>query len=152
VALLRQRGGIVSTRELRQLGIDQTMLELYRDYGALQAVRQGWHCSPRLPKVIRLAWRLGGPLACVSALDLHQATEAGIAISAASVPQPLHIVVPANTPRLPSPALIARRWAVAMPREPVIHWSTADFFSGNRQAVSRAVALRQTDHCAALRA
>ncbi len=141
----------MSTRELRQLGIDQTTLELYRDYGSLQAVRQGWHCSPRLPDVIRLAWRLGGPLACVSALDLHQAKEAGIAISAVSVPQPLHIVVPANTPRTPRPALIARRWGIAMPCNPVIHWSTADYLSGDRQAVSRAVALRQADHCSALR-
>ena len=150
VSLLRRRGGIVSTRELRELDIDPTMLELYRDYGSLQAVRHGWHCSPCLPDVIRLAWRLGGPLACVSALDLHHAKQAGIAISTASVPQPLHIVVPTNTPRVASPALIARRWGIAMPDKPVIHWSTADFRSGDRQAVSREVALRQADRCAAL--
>ena len=142
----------MSTRELRRLGVDQTMLELYRDFGSLQAVRQGWHCSPRLPDVLRLAWRFGGPLACISALDLHHATQAGIAISAATVPQPLHIVVPTNTPRIPSPTLSARRWGIALPREPIIHWSTADFLSGDRQAVSRAVALRQADRCAALRA
>lgn len=138
----------MSTRELRRLGVDQTMLELYRDFGSLQAVRQGWHCSPRLPDVLRLAWRFGGPLACVSALALHHACQADIAISAASVPQPLHVVVPANTPRIPSAALIARRWQIPVPQEPVIHWSTADFVSGNRQAVSRVVALQQADRCA----
>ena len=74
-----------------------------------------------------------------------------MAITAVSVPQPLHLVVPTNTPRVPSPALIARRWSIALPSEPVIHWSTADFHSGDRQAVSRAIALRQADRCGALR-
>ena len=146
-SLLHLRGGIVSTRELRELGVDQTTLELYRDYGALQAVRQGWHCSPDLPSVLRLAWRFGGPLACVSALQLHAAELAGAQITSATIPEPLHVVVPTNTPRVPNPSLLARRWNIDEPLTPVIHWSTSDVHSGNRQAVSRTVALRQTDHC-----
>ncbi|MEN9621190.1 MAG: hypothetical protein RL499_1383 [Actinomycetota bacterium] len=70
-AFLVATGGIVSTRELKALGVDQTLLELYRDYRSLQAVRQGWHCHPDVAPLNRLAWRFGGPLACVSALAFH---------------------------------------------------------------------------------
>lgn len=145
--LLEQHGGIVSTRELNALGVWQTPLELYRDYGSLQAVRQGWHCAPDLPEVLRLSWRFGGPLACTSALRYHQLIDSGQPITAVNIPQPLHVVVRSNTARVPSPSLLARRWGIDEPREPIIHWSTAEFRSGNRQAVSRTVALKQADCC-----
>jgi hypothetical protein len=141
--LLDRRGGIVSTRELLFVGIDQSMLELFRDYGSLQAVRQGWHCSPQLPAVIRLAWRFGGPLACTSALEFYEAAEHGIPRDGLSIAQPIHVCVPSNAPRVPSPDLLARRWGIPVPDAPIIHWSTADFHSGTRAAVSLSSATAQ---------
>ena len=148
--LLARCGGIVSTRELRDIGVQPTTLELYRHYYSLQAVRQGWHCAPAVPAVSRLSWRFGGPLACVSALDLHASRGDAEATLRLRIAQPLHVCVPSNRDRVPSPDLIARRWGIELPLPPVIHWSTADFHSGDRQAVSREVALRQADRCAAL--
>jgi hypothetical protein len=123
------------------------MLELYRHYGSLQAVRQGWHCSPELADIHRLAWRFGGPLACVSALALHDAISQRIPVTASAIPEPLHVVVAANTPRVPSPDLLARRWGIPVSESPVVHWSTAHHTSGDRRAVSRDVALWQADRC-----
>ena len=140
-------GGIVSTGELRALEVYPTMLELYRDYAALQAVRQGWHCLPSVPDVLRLAWRFGGPLACVSALAFHDAQARGTTISGAVIAQPLHVCLPRNTARVPSAALLARRWGILEPLQPVIHWSTTTARSGDRRAVSRDEALRQADRC-----
>ena len=148
-ALLARTGGIVSTRELRAVGVDPTMLELYRDYGSLQAVRQGWHCHPDVSQVNRLAWRFGGPLTCVSALDFYAGTGMSLAAADAS-PTRLHVCVPGNIPSVPNPRLLAQRWGITMPLDPVVHWSTRDAQSGNRLAVSRAVALRQADRCSAL--
>ncbi|MBX9471097.1 hypothetical protein [Microcella sp.] len=150
--LLARRGGIVSTSELRNVGVDATTLEMYRHYQSLQAVRQGWHCAPSVPQVSRLAWRFGGPLACISALQLHASHGERDLGMTPHIPQPLHVCVPGNRDRVPSPELLARRWGIETPLPPVIHWSTADFRSGDRQAVSRSVALRQADYCAALRA
>lgn len=145
--LLEQHGGIVSTRELRAIGVEQTMLEIYRDYTSLQAVRQGWHCAPSVPDIVRLAWRFGGPLACISALALHDARAHGEPIATAHIAQPLHVCIPSNAARVPTAELLARRWGISVPLEPIIHWSTNDHLSGNRQAVSRTIALRQADQC-----
>lgn len=146
-AFLEQHGGIASTSELRSLDVDPTALEIYRDYGALQAVRQGWHCLPSVPSVVRLAWRFGGPLACVSALEFYRGRPLGEDAAAALVTQPLHVCLPGNAARIPSPELLARRWGIAEPMPPVIHWSTSDYRSGDRRAVSPAAALRHADRC-----
>lgn len=145
--LLDRTGGIVSTRELTAIGVDPTTLEIYRDCGSLQAVRQGWHCHPSVPDVVRLAWRFGGPLACISALAFHEALAAGTPVSAAQIGERLHVCVRDNAVGSPSPALLARRWGVPEPLEPILHWSSLDAVSGDRRAVSRAVALRQADRC-----
>lgn len=148
-ALLARTGGIVSTRELRAVGVDPTMLELYRDYGSLQAVRQGWHCHPDVSPLNRLAWRFGGPLACVSALEFHSGEGAASGATDATLAR-LHICVVGNTRTVPNPRLVAERWSIPVALEPVVHWSTRDAQSGNRLTVSRTVALRQADRCRAL--
>lgn len=145
--LLARTGGIVSTRELMAIGVDPTTLELYRDRGSLQAVRQGWHCHPSVPEVVRLAWRFGGPLACVSALAFHEAISTGTSLTTAVIGAPLHVCLRDNAVSAPAPALLARRWGINEPLEPVIHWSTRAHRSGDRRAVARTVALRQADRC-----
>lgn len=147
VRLLERTGGIVSTRELTAIGVDPTTLELYRDRGSLQAVRQGWHCHPSVPNLVRLAWRFGGPLACVSALTFYEALDRGNPINEQTVGTTLHVCLTENAIGPPPPALLARRWGIAEPSEPVVHWSTRSHGSGDRRAVARAVALRQADRC-----
>lgn len=145
--LLSRTGGIVSTRELAAVGVDPTTLELYRDRGSLQAVRQGWHCHHSVPEIVRLAWRFGGPLACESALAFHDALVTGSPITAEVIGERLHVCRQSNAVETPSPALLAQRWGIDEPLEPVIHWSSRAAASGDRRAVSRAVALRQADRC-----
>lgn len=155
LARLAQTGGIISTRELRSLDVDQVALEVLLRRGALQAVRQGWYCTPATPAVVRLAWRFGGPLACVSAvqfLDDIAGLERDAETNRGPMPvfgvnEPLHVCLRSDAVSPPSPALLARRWRVPEPREPIIHWSTRDYVSGDRRAVSRDVALRQATHC-----
>lgn len=182
VAKLAQTGGIVSTRELRELGVDQVTLELYRLSGALQSVRQGWYCSPATPAILRLAWRFGGPLACTSALQFHAAVAASQPsgepqgeqsagqnsrqntgqssrqktgpsrgpIPLTEVHEPLHICLPSDGVAPPLPSLLAERWGIPEPQQPVIHWNSRDYTGGDRRAVSRDAALRHVDHCQAL--
>jgi len=145
--LLALTGGIVSTRELRDLGIDGTALEIMRDYGVLQPVRQGWHCTSDLPALHRLAWRFGGPLACVSALRLHEGRASGLSDREIVIEEPLHIAIPRNAVGAPSPELLARRWGIPVPQPPVLHWGTDDARSGDRRAVSADVAHRQAAIC-----
>lgn len=164
-AALARTGGIISTRELRALDVDQVTVELYRHRGTLQVVRQGWYCTPATPAVVRLAWRFGGPLACVSALQFHTALAMTAPrvhaehppqedrwrgpMSLGGVDEPLHVSLRSDSVSPPPPALLARRWCIPEPEEPVLHWSTHDHASGDRRAVSVETALRQSRQCPA---
>jgi hypothetical protein len=150
--LLAEHNGIVSTAELRAIGVTPSTLDLFRTYASLQAVRQGWHCAPEVPDVVRLAWRFGGPLACMSALEYDQAValdelRPGGLSHVERIAQPLHVCVPRGTARVPSPELLAARWGIPVALAPIIHWSTADYRSGDRRTVSIAVAQRQSRSC-----
>lgn len=164
-AALARTGGIISTRELRALDVDQVTLELYRHRGTLQVVRQGWYCTPSTPAVVRLAWRFGGPLACVSALQFHAALTTTAPrvhahhplhddgwrgpIPLRGVDEPLHVCLRSDSASPPPPGLLARRWCIPEPIGPVLHWSTHDHASGDRRAVSVETALRQSRQCPA---
>lgn len=148
--LLARTGGIVSTRELRNLGLDAIALEINRDHGILQPVRQGWHCTSDLPALHRLAWRLGGPLACVSALQLFEGRTSGLDDRDIVIDEPLHIAVPRNAVGAPLPEVLARRWGIVAPQPPVLHWGTADARSGDRRVVDGDVASRQASRCRAI--
>jgi hypothetical protein len=147
--LLERSGGIVSTRELASVGIAPTTLEVLRSYGVLQPVRQGWHCASDLPEINRVAWRLGGPLACVSALRFHHVQavrRVGIEIEL-EIGEPLHIALPSNSVGPPSSELLAQRWGIPAPQRPVVHWGTAEALSGDRKVVSLDVARAQAARC-----
>ena len=63
--------GLVRTRELVGVGIDEEWIRIARNYGKLIHVRQGWWALPGTPEMLLRAWRAGGRLACVSALAFH---------------------------------------------------------------------------------
>lgn len=130
--VIRRLGGIASRSELRQAGWSETDLWFAWRYGNLDRIRIGWYAVSDLPASARAAWAAGGPLACVSALAHY-----GLFLPQEEADQfALHIALAAD-------GHVARR----APDDLVVHWSTADRYSGTRQAVSRATALRQARGC-----
>ncbi|MFN4002960.1 hypothetical protein [Microcella sp.] len=83
----------------------------------------------------------------MSALAYYAALDQGDPIDERTVGTALHVCLTENAIGPPTAALLARRWGIAEPREPIIHWSTGAHRSGDRRAVARAVALRQADRC-----
>ena len=132
--VIRRLGGIASRRELLRLShLTETDFWFALHYGRLDRIRQGWYASSDLPADARAAWVAGGPLACVSALAHYGMLEPGESAD----PEPLHICLPADG-----------HVGCEPPDDLVVHWSTADRYSGSRRAVSPAVALRQARTCA----
>lgn len=131
--VIRRYGGIAARRELRHAGWSETDLWFAWNYGNLDRIRIGWYASSDLPTDARAAWVAGGPLACVSALAHYGMLES----RESAVDPALHICLPAD-------GHVGRD----APDGLVVHWSTADRYSGSRQAESPAVALRQVRTCA----
>lgn len=124
---IREAGGVVTTAELRQLGYDTDALGRSLGYGTFVRVRRGWYALRGTPPEVLAAVRVGGRLACVSAL-VHYGllpTEGG----------PLHVEVPRNASRLR-----------VSEGGTVIHW-VSDPGPGDRRAVSIATALGQASRC-----
>lgn len=126
----------MTTEEFYHNGETQSILYWSVVYGSLIRIREGLYCGPDLPHEAVRALRVGGRLACVSALAFH---------GRAPEPELLHVVVAANTPRLRDPD-------TGKPgRSPktVIHWSRRQL-AGDRIAVSVDGARRQAARCRAL--
>lgn len=117
--------GLVRTRELVGVGVDEEWIRIARNYGKLIHVRQGWWALPGTPEMLLRAWRAGGRLACVSALAFH-----GVSLE---LGDHLHIEVSAASKG-------ALRSGVC------VHWSSSQS-NGDRRAVSVEVALRQASRC-----
>jgi hypothetical protein len=95
-------------------------------------VRRGWYALPGVPEDAIRAARVGGRLACVSALAHHNG-----GVTAAD--QPLHVAVVRASSRL--------RFYDA--EVVVLHWSRQRL-PGTRLAVSEEVARAQTARCRGL--
>ncbi len=124
---LRELGGIARTSELLALGYDRRRIEGAVAYGRLIRVRKGWYAERDLPEDVIEACRIGGRLACVSALSYHGILSGGNGA--------LHIEVPANASRLRLPE-----------REVVVHWAGIAA-EGTRLSVGVAAALAQSARC-----
>lgn len=130
--VIRRLGGIASRRELRRAGWSETDLWFAWRYGELDRIRIGWYAASDLPANARAAWIAGGPLACVSALAFNGT----LPPQEGADQHALHIALPAD-------GHVGRH----APADLVVHWSTADRYSGTRQAVAPSVALRQARGC-----
>lgn len=65
---LREGGGVATTADLHAMGLDDVEIRMFVGYGGLIRVRRGWYAGPTAhPRAVE-AVRLGGRLACVSAL------------------------------------------------------------------------------------
>ena len=126
--LLARHGGVFYTAEAYSHGDTQTILRWAVIRGSIIRARRGVYCDPALPRAALRAIRIGGRLACVSALAHH---------GLAAMPSKLHIVVPAGASRL-------RSGGTGL----VIHWSRREL-AGSRVAVSVEEAYRQAARCRA---
>lgn len=121
-------GGIANRPEILAAGFTPDRIRFAVQFGTVQRLCRGWYGSRRLPRVIRDAWRSGGPLACVSALEFMGLIE--------TVPdEPLHVCRRTRGHRL-------RNANTA-----VIHWSDEALRSGSRFTVSAATAAEQALTC-----
>jgi very-short-patch-repair endonuclease len=65
--LLRQRGGVLRSRDLIAAGFSGDQVAALTHNGLLVRTRVGWYCSPHLEEPSVRALRVGGVLGCVSA-------------------------------------------------------------------------------------
>ncbi len=81
---LRRRGGIACTRELLVDGLDPVLIRMAVDYDRVVRLRKGWYALRDTPESVVRAYRLGGSLACHSALEFYDGLDRG---------GPLHLAV-----------------------------------------------------------
>lgn len=121
-------GGIATTAELRASGVERSILDVLVMYGRVIRVRKGLWAKPHLPPDVLAAQRLGGRLACVSALAYHGVIE--------PVPGPLHVSAPEGV----------TKWRGRSARAAIRHWSRR-VHTGDRFAVSAEAAWAQFALC-----
>jgi hypothetical protein len=120
-----ERLGIASLRELLHSGHDRQHILMMIDYHRIVRVRFGWYAVPGTDERVFAAWRVGGRLACVSALAYY---------GVAAEPNELHVGVRGDATQLRK-------------REgDVIHWSRRPG-GDDRRVVSLALAVRQASRC-----
>jgi 4-hydroxy-tetrahydrodipicolinate synthase len=66
---LRKRGGLARAWELAADGVEPMFVELAAEKGQITRLRKGWYGVPDLDPAVAAAVRLGGTLACRSALE-----------------------------------------------------------------------------------
>lgn len=130
-------GGAITTAELRRFGCDRDIVQGMVACGTIVRARRGWYVPRGAADDVIAAIRVGGRLACVSALAHHG--------FAASAPSALHVEVPANASRL--------RLGL---RPVVLHWvgdprdgsrRNGSQRDGDRRACSIPTALGQATRC-----
>ncbi len=128
---IRELGGIATTGELVALGYHPQHLRVLAEFGRIVRIRKGWYANNDVAETVIQARRVGGILACMSALAHHGWCE----------PEPnlLHVSVPRSASRLRSPTR-------AGSTRVVIHWSRRGP-TGDRQAVSLGEAIAQAHSC-----
>jgi len=123
---LRGRGGIACTRELLADGLEPELIRMAVDYDRIFRLRKGWFAARETPEEVIQAVRLGGSLACRSALDFYEGRD---------LEGQLHVAVAHPERMLPVPGVVVHRT-----RTPI---------DLRRPAVPRDEAERQAVRCAA---
>lgn len=70
---LAQAGGVASTVHLHAMDLTDVDIRMFAGYGLLVRARRGWYVSPDADPAVVEAVKLGGRLACISALRLRGA-------------------------------------------------------------------------------
>ncbi len=128
VVALEQLGGYATRVELVALGCWPEMIDMALWYRQILRVRRGHYASVGTAKLVLRALRVGGRLACVSALDFHEGRD--------RPERPVHVLVTHGSSRLGGDK----------GGSPVIHWSRLPV-EGTRTVVSAEVARSQAERC-----
>lgn len=131
---LEKLGGFASRDELMRMRIYPYGIRLSVEYGKILRVRKGWYASLGTPAPVLRALRIGGRLACVSALAHHESPDGSWDDGTSE----LHVLVDRGASRL----------RVRANERVVIHW-TRRHLDGTRMVVSKQVALSQAEACTA---
>jgi len=134
-------GGLASLGELLDRGHWRERIEIAVMHRKLIRVRKGWYALAGEAEAVIRAWRVGGRLACRSAVAFH--TGIGIGTGEGTL---LHVEVPANTARLRSPNDAKQR--LGRDDGVVVHWVN-DRGNGDRRAAPLERALEQAQRCRA---
>jgi len=122
--------GIATTAELLRGGFSPVEIRLWQDYDRIVRVRKGLWANLGVRDDVILAARVGGRLACVSALEHHGVVPPEL------VSHDIHIDLSRGASRL----------RTLGDRNVVLHWSRVGR-DGDRQAVSVEVAREQWRRC-----
>ena len=129
---MEEFGGYASRQELMAWGCAPEVIEMDLYYRKILRVRRGHYVTSGTPPQIMRALRVGGRLACVSALDFYAGREDSDA--------PVHVLVPYGSSRLGVDPVGAA----------VIHWTRREL-EGSRTVVSERIARSQAERCARAR-
>lgn len=135
--VLLRHGGVVRMAEFLAAGLDPEEVRISCNYGNLLMIRKGWYCRPGVHPAVISAVRVGGRLACVSALAYHNREEE---------PPRLHVALPPGAARPRDPENHRRR--LSAESNVVLHWTSRPL-TGDRAAVARETARLQAETCAA---
>jgi len=136
--LAAERGGLIPTFRLRQVGFSARHIAALRHAGLLVRARQGWYLPAGTPAPIVQAVRVGGQLTCQRALAHH-----GVWVVADSK---LHVAVGHNAARLRTPHDPSSRRA-SSGSNVVVHWRRPSA-SIPLPVADVASALTDLQHCA----
>ncbi|MHC5796710.1 type IV toxin-antitoxin system AbiEi family antitoxin domain-containing protein [Lacisediminihabitans sp. FW035] len=135
---IRELGGIATTGELSARGYDPRHLLVLAEFGRIVRIRKGWYANNDVDETVILARRVGGVLACMSALAHYGWCEPEQGV--------LHVSVQRSASRLRPPHDLRRPRADARSTRVIVHWSRRPP-TGDRQAVSLGEAIAQAHSC-----
>jgi hypothetical protein len=124
---LESLGGFAHRHELVGMGCWPAMIDLSLYYRKILRVRQGQYASVGTPPAVLRALRIGGRLACVSALAYYERSGEG---------DPLHVLVRHGASRL----------GIRAGEAVVVHWTRREV-EGTRLVVSERAARTQAAWC-----
>jgi hypothetical protein len=137
-SVIRAHGGIASMAELRAANYPPDYVLLMAEHRHIIRVRKGWYANTDVDDSAIRSWRVGGPLACVSALAYHGAGDID--------PERLHVLVRATASRLRTAENHRKRLAEHPSEYVVVHWSRQKL-TGDRIAVTLEEAFEQAQVC-----
>ncbi|NQX12975.1 DUF559 domain-containing protein [Microbacteriaceae bacterium VKM Ac-2855] len=116
---ITELGGLAATHQLLARGHHDRYLTWAVHAGVVIRVRQGWYCLPDLNETTVRAVRVGGLVACTSALAMRKVWVLDAA--------PLHVAVHARDARLRTSIDRTVRLADQPESDVVVHWSARRF-------------------------
>ncbi|WP_394770083.1 type IV toxin-antitoxin system AbiEi family antitoxin domain-containing protein [Lacisediminihabitans sp.] len=140
LTVIHELGGIARLSELGSHGYSPELIGMLVDYGRIIRVRKGWYATTDTDDALIRAWRVGGRLACVSALAHHGFGEPDQLA--------LHVSVPRTASRLRTAHDYRQRLAEHPDAAIVVHWTRRPV-PGDRRAVDAEFAREQAAVCRA---